>query len=441
MLTAEAVRREQRVITLRSRYPGDLIVTMLRDPLALLARAAGTGGDLVHARLGTRDLYVLCTPDLARALLSCTDHDLVKERALRLARVMLGNGLLTNEGEPHRRQRRLILPAFDKRRIASYALTAADAAEDWSRDVEDGTTVEMHGEMARLTLTIATRALLGAEIDDTAGFLRAVDTATRAFHRHRNPLAEAFDRLPLPGTMRLRSARHHIDNAIARLIAVSRRNGGSDLLHRVEAGGDSAQARDELVTMLLAGHETTAVALTWTWHLLASHPAAESRLHAELDRVLGPNPPSPEDLPRLTYTRQVLSESMRLFPPVWAVSREAAADVTIGDHVFRRGAIIMMSQFVMHRHPRYWSAPDRFDPDRFTVPDGIRPFTYLPFSSGTRGCIGERLAWVEAVLVLAAVARRWRVEPASTAPVGPRPGISLRPDRLMPFRLRRRTVQ
>jgi cytochrome P450 len=440
MQTAELVRPAQRMITLRPRYPGDLIVTMLRDPLALLGRAGGTGGDVVRARLGTRDLYVLCTPDLARALLSCTDHHLVKERALRLSRVMLGNGLLTSEGEPHRRQRRLILPAFDQRRIAEYAVTSASTAEDWSRGLMDGATVEMHGEMARLTLRIATRALLRAEIDDTAGFLHAVDTATRAFHRHRNPLAEVFDRLPLPGTIRLRTARRRIDSAIAGLVAVSRRNGGSDLLHRVEEAGDSAQVRDELVTMLLAGHETTAVALTWTWHLLASHPAAESRLHAELDRVLGPNPPTPDDLPRLSYTRQVLSESMRLFPPVWAVSREAAADVTIGDHVFHRGAIIMMSQYMLHRHPRYWSAPDRFDPDRFSAPDGIRPFTYLPFSSGIRGCIGERLAWVEAVLVLAAVARRWRVESASAAPVGLRPGISLRPDRPMPFRLRRRTT-
>ncbi|MGH7465577.1 MAG: cytochrome P450, partial [Longimicrobiales bacterium] len=271
------MRPERSTITLRGRHPGDLIVSLLRDPLALLTRMARTGGDVVHARLGTRDLYLLCTPELVRALLSYTGHDLVKERALRLSRVMLGNGLLTSEGEGHRRQRRLLQPAFDQRRVAEYAVTAAAAAEDWSGRLQDGTTVELHGAMAGLTLTIATRALLGAELDDKAGFLRAVETATKAFQRHRNPLAGLFDRLPLPGTLRLRAARRNIDLAVERLLAASRERSGTDLLQCIEAGGDRVQQRDEVVTLLLAGHETTAVALTWTWHLLARHPVAEAR--------------------------------------------------------------------------------------------------------------------------------------------------------------------
>jgi cytochrome P450 len=438
-------------VTLRPRYPGELIRVALRDPLELFQRMAAAGGDLVRARVGPREIFLLNHPELVRALLSYHGDALVKERALRLSRAVLGDGLVTSDGARHRRQRRVLLPGFHPRRVAASAGVMVARAEQRSAAWRDGETIEIDTEMMRLTLAIAAEALFGAELrEDLAELQRAVLTALTLFDRHRNPLAEVINRLPLPGTVRVWRARRHVDRLVYGWIRERRRRGteADDLLSLLLDARDAEsgaaltdrEVRDQVVTILLTGHETTAVALTWSWYLLAHHPEAEATFHAELDRVLGSRPPTLDDVERLTYTRQVVAEAMRLRPPVWAVSRQATEEVEIGGYRFGRGDTLAVCQYTLHRDPAFWPDPEAFRPERF-APGAGQPahrFAYLPFSAGPRGCIGEHFAWTESVLVLAALARRWRLRPADRVPLGVRPSITLRPDRPVRMRLIRR---
>jgi cytochrome P450 len=436
------------VVSLKPRYPGELILLAQRDPLALFRRMAAAGGTMVRARIGPREVFLLNHPELVRALLSYSGDALVKERALRLSRIVLGNGLVTSDGALHRRQRRLLLPGFHHRRVAASAAVMVSLAERRSMGWRDGQVIEVDTEMMRLTLEIAAKALFGAELGGEVEELqRAVLTALSVFDRHRNPFAELLNRLPVPGTVRVWRARRRIEQTVRRFIRDRRAADVAppDLLTLLLAaqdpetgiGLDDRQIRDEIVTLLLTGHETTAVALTWTWYFLGRHPDVETRLHDEIDAVLGGRGPTAEDATKLPYLRQVVSEAMRLRPPVWAVSRQAIADVEIGGHRFARGATLVVCQYTLHRDPAWWSDPERFRPERF-APDAqplVQKFCYLPFSAGPRGCIGEHFAWTECILVVAAVAQRWRLRPAGDESIGLRPSITLRPGRPVRMRL------
>jgi cytochrome P450 len=307
-------------------------------------------------------------------------------------------------------------------------------------------------EMGRLTLAIAAETMFGADLEGEAEELgRALTDSLELFDLLTVPFSEQLLRLPLPRTRRFHAARERLDRTIYRLIAERRARGEdrgdllSMLLEAQDAEGDEGadgdmQLRDEALTLFLAGHETTANALAWTWFLLAQHPAVERRLHAELDAVLGGRPPTVGDLPRLRYARMVLSEAMRLYPPAWAVARLALEDYRVGPYTAPRGSIVLMSQWVTHRDPRWWPEPERFDPDRWT-PEGEagRPrFSYFPFGGGPRVCIGEAFAWMEGTLVMAAIGQRWRLRLAPGARVAPRPLITLRPRDGMPMLAERR---
>jgi cytochrome P450 len=427
---------------------------MRRDPLAFLTRLRDEHGDLVTFRVGGERMLLASHPDHVREILVTQQRNFRKGRGLERARLLLGDGLLTSEGEHHLRQRRLAQPAFHRARVVGYARTMATLGERTAANWTDGQRFDVHDEMMRLTLAIVGKTLFDAEVGGAeAGAIgEALDQAFASFGLAMLPMGELLARLPLPAARRFRAARERLDATVYRIIA-ERRAGGDDdrgdLLsmlmtardEEADAAGDPAsrgmsdlQLRDELLTIFLAGHETTANALTWTLHLLAQHPEAEAALHRELDDVLGgPGGRAVEadDVARLPYARQVVAESMRLYPPAWVIGRRAVEPFEIGGFRVPARTVVLTSQWLVHRDARWFERPEAFDPSRWAPAAAAERhrFSYFPFGAGTRVCIGEQFAWTEAVLLLAAVARRWRLrlEPGELARVTPEPIVTLRP--------------
>ncbi len=414
---------------------------MRRDPLAFLTRVAREHGDVARFRMGPVELHLLNRPEWIRDVLVTRAASFHKGRGLERAKRLLGEGLLTSEDPVHLRQRRMMQPAFHAQRIAGYAGAMAALADRSTERWSAGQVRDVALEMTRLTLAIVGRTLFDADVESEADEIgAALTTALGLFGRTFTlPYFELLDRLPLPMNRRFDRAKARIDATIARLIAERRRApGGADLLSLLVSASDTegdgggmtdAQVRDEAITIFLAGHETTANALAWTWYLLARNPDAEARLHAEVDAVLGGRSPTAADLPRLPWTEMVLAESMRLFPPAWIIGRRAIEPQEIGGFDVPRGSIVVVSQWVTHRDPRWFPDPERFDPERFRASaKEARPrFAYFPFGGGPRVCIGEGFAWMEGVLVLAAIARRWRLGLAPDQDIVPAPSITLRP--------------
>jgi len=419
------------------------LLAFRRDPLRFLTRIAREHGDIVHFRIGPQHVLLLNHPDLVRDALVTRADCFHKGRALQRAKRLLGEGLLTSEGEHHRRQRRLAQPAFHRKRIDSYgALMVEYAARDSAR-WQDGETRDIAHEMMRLTLAIVGKTLFDADVESEADEIGgALTQILELFQMLLLPYSEYLERLPLPANRRFTRARAALDAVIYRIIEERRASGTDrgDLLSMLlvaqdeedsaSGGMSDEQLRDEVMTIFLAGHETTANALAWTWYLLAQNPEAEARLHAELDAVLeGGRLPTVEDLPRLRYTEMVLAESMRLYPPAWVIGRLAIKDYAVGGAVAEKGALVLLSQYVMHRDARFFPDPLRFDPERWTpeAKESRPQYSYFPFGGGARRCIGEGFAWMEGTLLVATIARRWRMRLVSGHAVVPHPRITLRP--------------
>jgi cytochrome P450 len=365
----------------------------------------------------------------------------MKGLALQRAKRLLGEGLLTSEGDFHRRQRRLAQPAFHRHRITSYADVMTAYAAQTSQGWRNGETLDISEEMMRLTLGIVGKTLFDADVaSDAQEVGEAMAVAMDLFNTLTLPFFNLLQKLPLPQFRRFDNARLRLDAIIFRLIEERRRSGRdhgdllSMLLLAQDTEGDggqmtNAQLRDELMTIFLAGHETTANAMTWTWYLLSQNPEFESKLHQEIDEVLGGRVPGFDDVARLKYTEMVLAESMRLYPPAWALGRMALNDFEIGGYVVPKNSLVLMSQYVMHRDPRYFANPSRFDPERWT-PEAreARPqFSYFPFGGGPRRCIGEGFAWMEGILLLATLAQQWQMRLVPNHPVELKPVMTLRP--------------
>lgn len=370
----------------------------------------------------------------------------MKGQALQETKRILGEGLLTSEGDLHLRQRRLMQPLFHRRTIAAYGEEMVACAERLQERWRDGERRDLHPEMTRLTLAVIGQTLFASDVEGEAGEIGvALTDAMDSLQRFMLPFYGAVERLPLPTARRLRASRRRLDETIARLIAERRvRPGDRDLLSLLLASRDEhghpmtdGQVRDEAMTIFLAGHETTAVTLTWTWMLLAGDPAVERRLHAELEDVVGDRLPMVDDLERLPYMERVLRESLRLYPPAWLIGRRALVDVELGGYSIPAGSIVILSPWVTQRDARFFAEPLRFDPDRWTADaDAARPrFTYFPFGGGIRRCIGESFALMEAKLLLATIARRWRFRLDSDQSVDVLPRITLRPRNGMHMRL------
>ena len=418
-----------------------------RDPIVLLERVASVG-DLVHAVMPRTDVYFVNHPDDVWDVLVTGHRDFHKSPALQNARRVLGDGLLTSEDETHRRQRRLIQPIFRHERIGTYGAAMVAEAERASSRLADGQALDLHAEMARLTLAIVGRTLFATDLEsaEAAEVNAALHEILSQFGRQFSPWFPLTERLPLPSARRFERAVGVFDRLIAQLVE-RRQSGGSD-----EGGGDDvlsllldaredgvgmsdAQVRDEAVTLLLAGHETMSNALSWTWWLLSRHPQAEQRLHAELATVLGGRAPGTDDLPRLPYTTAVLSESMRLRPPAWAMGRTVVRPHKLGNLVLPAGSVAVIAPWLLHHDERWWPDANAFRPERWLEPDPARPrHAYLPFGGGPRMCIGEGFAWMEARLVLATLASRWRFTLEASPAVQMHPVITLRPRNGMPMR-------
>jgi cytochrome P450 len=440
----------------RPRWPGEFTVAIARNPLELFIRLAREHGDVVMMRAAGRTFLIVAHPDLARDVLVTQQRRFVRGYAHRGLRLLLGDGLLTSEGEFHRRQRRLAQPAFHRDRIAGYARTMVDHAlrrsDQWEttrEDVSGGAPsparrgIDVAAEMTALTLGIAGETLFGTDVGGRARAVSdAMNDAMRVAPLVFFPAARWALRLPIPGVRRFTHARARLDEVVYGIIAERRASADGDrgdLLSMLlvatdpeEAGGapmSDAQLRDEVMTLFLAGHETTANALAWTWYLLAQHPDAEARLHAELATVLGASPRAPtvDDVASLPYTRAVVAESMRLFPPAYAIGRICTERCTLGGVEVQPGWGVVTSPWLAHHDARWWPEPERFRPERWAEPAPDRPkFAYFPFGGGTRICIGEPFAWTEAILVLATLASRWRMRLLPDQDVRPKARITLR---------------
>jgi cytochrome P450 len=420
--------------------------SLARIPV-FLERVAHDFGPIASWRMPAARFWFVDEPALIEQLLTAGGYDVVKGRGVRRMRRLLGEGLLTSDEPLHLRQRRLVQPAFHRERVAGYAASMIDAARDAADRLTDGETVAVDALMNRLALRIAAATLFSADVDDDADTIGHALTETMAlFPSSLGPFGELLDHLPWhPATRRFQAARGALDAVIYRMIEERRRDGvdRGDLLSILLAVRDEDGApmpdelvRDEALTLLLAGHETTANALAWTWNALARNAEAEGRLHAELDAVLGQRDPAPDDYPRLPFTRDVVAEAMRLRPPAWILGRRVIRPIRLGEWDVPVGSVVLTSQLITHVNPRLWIEPKAFRPERWSngETDRLPRFAYFPFGGGNRVCIGESFAWTEAVLVLATLARRVRFRGLDPAPVPIDPLVTLRPGR--PIRMR-----
>lgn len=412
-----------------------------RDVLGYLTFCAREYGDVTHLRLGSYEAYFLNHPDLIDEVLRKQREKFVKHSFFwKHVRAIFGTGLLTSEGDFWLRQRRLAAPAFHPDRIATYGDVMVSYADRCVDEWRDGEVRNVHEDMMRVTMEIVSKTLFDANVGSD------VDQLGRQFEIVLREIAQRFRRpfkvpdwIPTPRNLRYRRGIRELERFIFRILAERRADphDRGDLLSMLMAARDDdghamsdAQLRDELVTLFLAGHETTAIALSWTWHLLSHHPLVKDRLVKELFDELERRPARVEDLPRLPFADAVVKEAIRLYPPAYVLGREALADCEIGGWAIPAGATLFLSPWVMHRDARWFASPEKFLPERWL--DGLAArlprFAYMPFGGGPRVCIGDRFATMEAVLILATVARRYRLERTSEAEIVPFPSITLRPE-------------
>ena len=426
--------------------PGASFLKFRRDPLKFFTDTHREFGDIARFTFGPQQVYLVSHPDWIEDILVTSARKFQKGVALQRAKRLLGEGLLTSEGQVHLRQRRTIQPLFHRQQVQRFAEAMVKHALRWRESVTPNATIDVTNEMAALTLAIVGETLFSSNVQADADEVReALTAAVQSFGLAFLPGVEYFERLPLPAFVRVRKSRERLDRVILRVIE-ERRTGDAtgDLVSMLLAARDpenpnapgmsDQQIRDEAMTIFLAGHETTANAMAWTWHLLGSASAVEAKLHDELARVLDGRTPTVEDVPRLEYTRAVVAESMRLYPPAWTMGRRAVEEHTIDGHRIPPGSLVLVSQWIAHHDPRWWENPATFSPERWIETGNREPgagnrsrpkYSYFPFGGGSRICIGESFAWTEAILLLATIAQRWKLAPMSTPE--PEARITLRP--------------
>ena len=395
---------------------GAALYAMRRDPLAFFTKLARDQGDIARFRLGDHehDLFLLNHPDYIREVLVTQDRSFTKWFSVDRIREVLGEGLFVSEGDFHMRQRRLSQPSFHRERIASYADQMAAHAVRLRERWQEDQVIDVCREMNWLAMMIVASTLFGADIESQAEEIRnALSEILDQFERSVLPQADRDD---------FAGAMSRLNAAIYRMIQERRATGGdrgdllSMLLLAQDTEGDGArmsdlQVRDEAMTIFLAGHETSAIAMAWSWYLLSQNPDVEAEFHGELDRVLNGRQPRMDDVPNLALTGRIFSEALRLYPPLWAIGRRAITECRIGGHQIPAGSVVILSQYVTHRDPRWFPEPERFDPARWMAEArSTRPrFSYFPFSAGSRACLGEAFAGMEGVLCLAALCQKWRL--------------------------------
>ncbi|MEF2554543.1 cytochrome P450 [Aurantimonas sp. A2-1-M11] len=423
------------------------------DVLGFFPKCAERYGDVVAFRLGAWPALLLSNPDDVEYVFVDAHENFVKNRFFwRQVTAIFGKGIMTNEGEDWLRHRRIAAPAFATRRVNDYADTMVQLTSEMLDTWTPGDVRDAHAEMMSLTLRIAAKTLFDASVEeDVAAMDHALNDITSEITARFSRPFVIPDAVPLPGHVRYNRALRRIETIVTRIIAERQQNPGdrgdflSALMKASYANGQplpDKQLRDEAVTMLLAGHETTALALSWTLYLLGQHSEIDVRLSAEVHAVLGSRPPAVEDLAKLTNTGEVITEAMRLYPPAWLIGRETVKDCVIGGYHVPAGTTVFVSPWILHRDPRVFDDPLSFRPGRWT-PEFTRQlprFAYMPFGGGPRICIGKSFALMEASLILAALVQRYRFEWSGDRPIAPSPSITLRPKGGVPVRLHERQL-
>jgi cytochrome P450 len=463
------------------KMPGKLIRQFIHDPIKTLSTISQKYGDISYFKLGPKQhVYLINNPDYIEKVLIYDHRNFKKGPRLQAAKAVLGEGLVTSEGDFHNRQRRLIQPIFHPKQIMSYANIMTDYAIRFRDRWKNEDIVDVSQEMMELTLGIICKSVLNYDVESEAEQVGKWLTITRNYSKRlQSPIGHVLDKIPiLPTPKGARKAKEELDSLVYGLISDRRRHQQEepdnkrfdDLLSRLLEAQDSnlagsaslnstqfssndkmsdKQVRDEVMTIFIAGHETTANALTWTFYLLSQYPDAEKNLHDEIDSVLGATDrnshnssriPTPDDIPKLQYTEKVLRESMRLYPPVWTMGRYVENDYPVGEYTIPAGSSILMSQYVMHHDPRYYEEPEQFNPDRWTAKfkTDLPRFSYFPFGGGIRGCIGEPFAWMEGILIIAVIAQKWTMRLVPGQRIKLDPAITLRPKYGMKMKLIRR---
>ena len=421
-----------------------------RDPLAIFEEWAREFGDIFYYRALWIHVYFLNNPDLIEAVLVRNYQNFLKDHVVRKSRWFFGEGLLTNEGEPWLRQRRLAQPAFHRERIAAYAKIMTDYAEEMLSTWRDGEVRDVHHEMMQLTLRIVVRALFNVESREISQISAAMNVLMRNSVGIRLLLPPAARFLPTPAMIEFRRSVRQLDEIVYRIIAERRKNetDTGDLLSMLMQARDEdgsrmsdKQLRDEVMTFLLAGHETTALALSWSFHLLSQNPRAGEELHQELDRVLAGRTPHFADLRNLNCAERVIKESMRLYPPAWSLARTVINEFEIAGYRVPAGANVVMSTWIMHHDPRYFADPYQFDPGRWLTERSqkLPRFAYFPFGGGPRQCIGNSFAMMEATLLLATIAQKFQLRSVPEHAIVPIPSFTLRPKHGIRMTLERRS--
>jgi cytochrome P450 len=419
------------------------------DPLGTFASWAKQYGDIFYYRAAWLDVYFLNRPDLIEYVLVRNPQNFLKDRVVRKSGWLLGQGLLTAEGEDWKRQRRLIQPAFSRERIAAYARYMTGCAQELLATWKSGAVVDVHEAMMALTLHVVLRALFESESAETQKISRCLNTVMLNSTGGKLILPAFLRYLPLPGMRDVRAAVRQMYSAVSHIVAErsQNQNSSNDLLSiliRARESDDSSlseeQLRDEVMTFLLAGHETTALALSWALSLLGQNAGAQAKLQHEADRIGAGETLTMSEMPSLAYTDSVIKETLRLYPPAWSMAREAISDFELEGYRIPAGANIVMSQWIMHRDRRFFVDPESFDPERWSTPacKDLPRFAYFPFGGGPRQCIGASFAMTEAVLILATLARKFEFVAAENIAVPPVPSLTLRPKQPIRMRLEAR---
>jgi len=418
-----------------------LVLRRLRpaNPIHLFQHLAGEYGDIAHYKIAWNHIVFLNHPDYVREILVVQNDNFIKERTVQRSKMLLGEGMITAEGAQHRAHRQVAQPAFHRQRIPEYASTMVKEAVAMRDRWRDGEQRDIAIDMMHLTLNVVAKTLFATDLGDEVDELADAINRIMALYNFliMLPAAEWLVHVRPPGLAAFVRARRRIDAVVYRMIEAHRRehsDTGSLLDLMLAASPDHSPAseqylRDQVITIFLAGYETVANALSWTWYLLSQNPECEGRFHDEIDAELAGRQPSYDDLPRLRYVGMVMAESMRLYPPAWAMGRYARNDFQLGDFFLPAKTTVLMSQFIMHRDPRFFPDPLRFDPERFSPEAKARlaKFTYFPFGAGVRQCIGESFASMEGALLLATIGQKWKLELIPGHPVEPEPLITLRP--------------
>jgi cytochrome P450 len=409
------------------------------NPITLFQHLVETYGDIAHYKIGWNHIVFLNHPDYIREVLVVQNDNFTKERTVRRSKMLLGEGMITSEGAEHRMQRQVAQPAFHRQHIPEYAAAMVREAARMRESWRDGETRDLSIDMMRLTLNIVAETLFATDLREEVQEL--VDAINRIMGLYNFlvmlPAAEWLVHVRPPGLAAFVRARKRIDAVVYRMIEAHRReksDRGSLLDLMLAASPDRSpeserSLRDQVITIFLAGYETVGNALAWTWYLLSENPECERRFHQEIDRELQGRLPSYDDVPRLRYVEMVFAEAMRLYPPAWAMGRYAQNDFQLGEFLLPAKTTVLTSQYILHRDPRFFPDPLRFDPERFAPDAKARraKFTYFPFGAGARQCIGESFAWMEGVLLLATIAQQWKLTLVPGHPVEPQPLITLRP--------------